>query len=162
MIEIAESHNQFKNLHYQQINGKDLSNFSTKSFDFILSLITLHHSPPKIQYNLLKEMMRVLNSDGVMVISVVTHMNLSNTLRNVLHNINPELANYLLKIWQKIKGQKMGHYDVKVSSMMFPVSKRKIQTILRKFGVEFKYVNTVELNFKEDSKLELFIIRLKN
>ena len=158
MINIAKTHNQFKNLSYDEVNGKDLSNYPAKTFDFIISLITLQHSPPKIQYNLLKEMVRVLKDDGVIMVSMVTHMGLSNLLRNTINNISPKGVNYFLQVWQNIKGRKLGHYDVNSASQMFPVSKRKVKIILSNLGMDFKYINTAELSYKGDSKLELFII----
>lgn len=163
MINIAKAHNQFKNLSFKNVNGKDLSNIQAKTFDFIVSLITLQHSPPKIQYNLLKEMVRVLKGDGVIVVSMVTHMGLSNSLRNAINNVSPKITNYFLQLWQRIKRRKLGHYDVNVASQMFPVAKRKVEVILRNLGMDLKYINTAaELSYKGDSKLELFIISSAN
>ena len=158
MINIAKAHNQFKNLNYENVNGKDLSNIQAKTFDFIVSLITLQHSLPKIQYNLLKEMVRVLKDDGVIVVSMVTHMGLSNSLRNAINYVNPNITNYFLQLWQRIKGRKLGHYDENAASQMFPISKRKVEVTLRNLGMDLKYINTAEISYKGDSKLELFII----
>ena len=140
MINIAKAHNQFKNLSFKNVNGKDLSNIQAKTFDFIVSLITLQHSPPKIQYNLLKEMVRVLKGDGVIVVSMVTHMGLSNSLRNAINNVSPKITNYFLQLWQRIKRRKLGHYDVNVASQMFPVAKRKVEVTLRNLGMDLKYI----------------------
>jgi ubiquinone/menaquinone biosynthesis C-methylase UbiE len=158
MINIAKAHNQFKNLNYEKVDGKDLSNFPAKSFDFIVSLISLQHSPPKIQYNLLKEMVRVVKDDGVIVVSMVTHTSISHLLRNAIANVSPKTVNYFLQLWQRIRGIKLGHYDVNVASQMFPVSKRKVEVTMRKLGIDFKYINTAELNYTGALKLELFII----
>lgn len=103
MINLAKSHSKFTNLIYEKVNGKDLSNFQAKAFDFIIPLINLRHSPSNVQYNLVKEMVKLLKDDGVMVISFVTHWDLQNLLRNALNFISPKLTNYFLRIIQKLR-----------------------------------------------------------
>lgn len=45
---------------------------------------------------------------------------------------------------------------------MFPISRRKVMNILKSLGVNYRYFNTKEFNFNEDSALELFVIYSKS
>lgn len=157
MINLAKTHGQFKNLNYEKVNGQDISNFPAKTFDFIVSLITLQHSPAQVQYLLLKEMIRILKNNGVIVVSMYTHMSLGHLLRNTMNNINPKFTNYILTVREKFKGRKLGHYDIGVASQMFPVSRKKVLAIFKNFGMNYKYIETAELTSNLNSKIELFI-----
>lgn len=157
-LNLAKTRRQCANLTYQKVNGQDISNFPSKTFDFVVSLITLQHSPSKVQYNLLKEMVRVIKDDGVIAVTLVTHMGLGNFLRNVSNNISPKITNLFLQLRQRVIGKKIGHYDIGIASQMFPVSKRKVLTTMKQLGLECKYLNTSEISGTEDSSLEIFII----
>ena len=107
-------------------------------------------------------MVRVLKEDGVIVVSMVTHMGLGNFLRNIMSNISARTTNHLLYIRQKVKGKKLGHYGIGVASQMFPISKRKVETILRNLGMNLEYISAPELSHNGDSALELFVIYSSN
>jgi ubiquinone/menaquinone biosynthesis C-methylase UbiE len=162
MINLAKAHSKYRNLNYETVNGEDLSDLPSNTFDFIISLITLQHSPPKIQIKILREMIRVIKDDGVIVVSVVTRMGLKNFLRNTVSSISPRLANLILEVRQKAIRKKIGHYQIGVASQMFPVSKRKVQATLRNLGMNYEYISTPELSYNGDSELELFIIYSSN
>ena len=158
MINVAKAHNKYKNLNYEWTNGENLSNFSTGTFDFIISLITLQHSPSKVQIDLLREMIRVVRDDGVIVVSVVTHIGILNYLRNIANRISPGLTNFILDIWQRAVGRKMGHYDMGTASQMFPVSRKKIERLLIGLRKKYLYLKTNRLSYDANSELEAFII----
>lgn len=158
MIDLAEAHNVFHNLTYKRVNGKDLTEFPEKTFDFVISLITLQHTLPKLQYNIIQEMTRVINDDGVIFLSIITHSDLNNFLRNIISSISPKITNYILSISMKLLRKKVGHFDKGVSAQLFSISKRKLQTLLKSLRMDYLYLNTSELNYHTASKLEIYII----
>ena len=68
MIELANSYNGFgERCRYVVNETGDLKCFPDNHFDFILSLITLQHVPPQAAKGYLREFVRVLAPEGVLV-----------------------------------------------------------------------------------------------
>ena len=68
MIELAEKYNRYGNKCSYYVNeAKDLSLFEDNSFDFIYSNIVLQHMKPEYSKNYIKEFLRVLAVDGLLI-----------------------------------------------------------------------------------------------
>lgn len=158
MINLANRHNSSPNIKYRVSNGSDLRLFQDGKFDFILSLITLQHSPDKIQYGLIREMMRTCSLNGIIIFSAVTHLSLKHSIRNIIAKFSPSLANYLLAWRSSLRNRNLGHYKENVGSQIFNVNPRKIYQIARENGFNVLYYASVELNWKNDDPLETFIL----
>ena len=158
MINLAEAHNVFHNLTYKRVNGRDLLEFSDKTFDLVISLITLQHTIPKIQYNIIREMSRVIKDDGVIILSVITNDNVTNYLRNAVSDISPKIANFILSITQKLLQKKIGHFEKGISAQIFSISKRKLDILLKSLHMNYIYLDTADLNYQTSSKLEIYIL----
>jgi len=159
MIDLAIQHNPYSNVKYLRTNGYDLKMFPDRKFDFIISLITLQHSPPKIQYDLIEEMMRVCSPKGIIIFSAVTHFSFAHTVRNIAAKISPDLANYLLALRQNLRNKNLGHYKEGISSQIFRISSRKVTRIAEKNKFNLRYYVSSSLNWKGDDPLEIFILQ---
>jgi SAM-dependent methyltransferase len=68
MIELANEHNSHGSRCVYHLNGRsDLQLFDDDVFDFIYSTITLMHMEPKYSMNYIKEFLRVLSPNGLLV-----------------------------------------------------------------------------------------------
>lgn len=75
MIELADKHNRYPDKCSYYLNtADDLGIFETGGFDFILTLITLQHMKPGLIRGYLKEFLRLLSSDGLLVFQLPSHM----------------------------------------------------------------------------------------
>ncbi len=67
MIELANKHNQYPDKCNYQVNEDNLSLFSDGEFDFVYSDIVLQHMEPKYAQQYIKEFLRILKPDGVII-----------------------------------------------------------------------------------------------
>jgi SAM-dependent methyltransferase len=65
-IQLAERHNAHQERVSYQVSGTELP-FPDEQFDLVLSLITLHHIPPRQQLHFLSEFVRVARLNGLLV-----------------------------------------------------------------------------------------------
>lgn len=71
MIELAEKYNRYRRKCSYYINSaQDLSLFENNSFNFIYSNIVLQHMEPKYSKNFIKEFIRVLAGDGLLIFQI--------------------------------------------------------------------------------------------
>lgn len=71
MIELAEKYNRYgSKCHYYTNSAQDLSLFEDNSFDFIYSNIVLQHMEPEYSKNYIKEFIRVLAHDGLLIFQI--------------------------------------------------------------------------------------------
>ena len=75
MIQIAEEYNSFGNRCLYHVNASgDLRLFRDKTFDFIYSNIVLQHMKPKYSKRYMREFLRVLAPDGVLVFHIPSEL----------------------------------------------------------------------------------------
>ena len=71
MIELAEKYNRYtRKCRYYINSAQDLSLFENNSFNFIYSNIVLQHMEPKYSKNFIKEFIRVLAGDGLLIFQI--------------------------------------------------------------------------------------------
>jgi len=71
MIELANNYNRYGNKCNYHLNEEDnLNLFIDNTFDFIYTRITLQHMEPKYAKNYIKEFLRILNSDGLLIFQI--------------------------------------------------------------------------------------------
>ncbi len=71
MIELAEKYNRYRTkCHYYVNSTQDLSLFENNSFSFIYSNIVLQHMEPHYSKNFIKEFIRILADDGLLIFQI--------------------------------------------------------------------------------------------
>ena len=108
MIELAKKYNRYSDkCKYILSDTDDLGLFPDNKFDFIISLITLQHIEPRYSKNYIKEFLRILASNGILIFQLQSEpiQNRPNrTAREKIKHILPiQLVNLYRKINCKIK-----------------------------------------------------------
>ena len=81
MIELAKQEDRTKGRCQYVVNAyNDLHNFADSSYDFVYSNITLQHIPPASALRFLREFVRVLRPDGMLLFQLPSHRDASGLL----------------------------------------------------------------------------------
>ena len=132
MINLAQSHNKHGNRCQYYVNrGDDLRIFPDKSFDLILSKITLQHIEPVYGKNYIKEFVRVAKPGGIIVFQMPSAPVLQETksigIKDRVRSLMPESW---LNIYRKIKLRR------KPVTEMYGMSRKEIEDLLEKCGAK--------------------------
>lgn len=105
MIGLANTYNrQGKKCKYYQNSSQDLGLFSDRYFNFVYSIITLQHMRPKHAKKYLKEFMRILVPNGVLIFQLPSEPADGNTLLEKLkYRIKTILPIRLLDFYHKVR-----------------------------------------------------------
>ena len=128
MIELANSYNKFGDrVKYYLNNINNLEIFKNNSFDFIVSMDVLQHMHPKYQENYLKEFLRILSPEGLLVFqSPSEYVKLFNKAKGFL-NIN----NFISNIRGKLTNQAIMEYYLN--------PKKNVESFLLNHGAKHVY-----------------------
>jgi ubiquinone/menaquinone biosynthesis C-methylase UbiE len=123
MIQAANTFNVFdKKCHYILNNKPNLELFSDNYFDFIYSNITLQHMKPIFSIKYIKEFIRVLVPDGLLIFQVPSHRRFTlrsdNPLKKTMHYIKYFFPIPLVNLMKNIttslgRGPVMEFYAIK-------------------------------------------------
>ena len=110
MIELARQYNQHPSRCKFQLIQQNLGFWPDGHFDFVISLIVLQHSPQQYLKNYLKEFLRVLAPDGVLVFQLpsewnpqVTEPKIKKWLRHYVKPLVPSAALKAFRIEELMK-----------------------------------------------------------
>lgn len=99
MLKIAAQNNRHKDKCTYILNcAPDLKIFKDNSFDFIYSNIVFQHLPPQLTAAYIKEFIRILKKNGVIIFQVTTGIvGLQNKIRRTLNCILPVFVRHIYK-----------------------------------------------------------------
>ncbi len=148
MISLANSNKKHSNIEYSVISGDSLSNLESNTLDFTISYITLQHNLPGIQLKLIKELLRVTKSNGVLIFDIAEKRGILNYFYNLVWRISPRVGNHVLYILQRLGWITKGYYKEGASFQIYTIKRKKIEKIFRKEGRNFLFVASNEPNSK--------------
>jgi len=99
MLSIAGDYNKYKERCLYVLNcASDLKIFKDGVFDFIYSNIVFQHLPPKLTLSYIKEFLRIIKKDGIIIFQVTTDIiGFKNRVRRFLGFITPAPLRHLYK-----------------------------------------------------------------
>lgn len=99
MLKLAQQNNRNKQHCTYILNcAPDLKIFKNNSFDFIYSNIVLQHLPPELTLGYIKEFIRILKNNGVIIFQITTGIiGLHNKIRRTLNYIMPVFVRHFYK-----------------------------------------------------------------
>jgi SAM-dependent methyltransferase len=107
MIESASQYNRFKkNCKYILNTKSDLQLFDDASFDFIYTYIVLQHMPPELMLGYLKEFIRILGIEGILMFQVPIQRLEHDTNKIYIKSL-PKLHPH--RVMNKLRGILIGH-----------------------------------------------------
>jgi ubiquinone/menaquinone biosynthesis C-methylase UbiE len=99
MINTAiQKNNSFDNISYHTLDECKMSSYENGVFDFIYCTDVIQHINPTITFNLLKDFLRVLSQNGILIVQIPSEFD--NKLNNILYLFN--LKNKLSRLYGKI------------------------------------------------------------
>lgn len=113
MIELANKYNQCDKCKYYLNEANDLKLFSDYSFDFIYTSFTLQHMEPQYSKNYMKEFLRILVPDGLLIFQLPSKKKATSTItkKQTIKKIIPRI---ILNVYCKVKyGGVMEGYGMK-------------------------------------------------
>jgi len=135
MIELAEKYNRYNDKCKYLLNSRgDLRLFSDNSFDFIISLFTLQHIEPRYSKIYIKEFLRVLSPEGLLMFQLQ-----SSAISEQDNNLHTHKLVYfkkyisqkiLLKLYQSIKNR----IHMKPAMEMHSINREEVIRILEENG----------------------------
>ncbi len=140
MIELANNYNRYGNKCNYHLNEEDnLKLFSNDTFDFIYTNITLQHMKPKFAKNYIKEFLRILSSNGLLIFQIPSER--KRTLKSLVIQCIPS-----------------GLYDIILKLMYINRPIIEMHYIKRENMIEFLKQNDAEiLDIKEDQRAKKII-----
>ncbi len=111
MLQIARGHNKYRERCSYILNcTSDLRIFKNDVFDFIYSNIVFQHLPPKLTLGYIKDFLRVIKKNGVIIFQVTTNViGIKNKVRRFVSFIIPAPLRHLYK---KLRYQTWGIKDM--------------------------------------------------
>ncbi len=106
MLELARKHNRYGDrCRYHLNEAEDLGFLATGSFDFVCSIITLQHMPPRLASGFIRELVRVLVPGGILVFQVACEPTVkrpegARALRRFIRRLIPEA---LIRAYRKLR-----------------------------------------------------------
>ncbi|MEO0122646.1 MAG: class I SAM-dependent methyltransferase [candidate division WOR-3 bacterium] len=99
MLRIARDHNQYKEKCSYILNcSSDLKIFKNDVFDFIYSNIVFQHLPPELTLSYIKEFLRIIKKNGVIIFQITTDIiGFKNRVRRFVNFIIPAPVRFLYK-----------------------------------------------------------------
>ncbi len=99
MLKIASNYNNYKERCSYILNcSSNLKIFKDTVFDFIYSNIVFQHLPPALTLGYIKEFLRIIKKNGIIVFQITTDIiGLKNRLRRFVNFITPTPFRYLYK-----------------------------------------------------------------
>ncbi len=99
MLKLAQQNNGHKEQCTYILNcASDLKIFKDNSFDFIYSNIVFQHLPPELTLGYIKEFIRILKNNGVIIFQITTGIiGLRNKMRRILNYILPAFVRHFYK-----------------------------------------------------------------
>lgn len=99
MLKLAQQNNSYKKYCTYILNcAPDLKIFKDNSFDFIYSNIVFQHLPPALTVQYIKEFIRIVKNNGVIVFQITTGIiGLRNRIRRSLNYILPTFVRHFYK-----------------------------------------------------------------
>jgi len=127
MIDLARRYNRYGDRCRYFVNAKgDLRQFSDRSFDFVVSMITLQHIPPEHTVRYIEEFLRVLRRGGFLVFQMPGRpTKFSLRMRVLARRIMPSP---LLRLYRKIRYGDVPRIE------MYGIKREKMIAILEGLG----------------------------
>lgn len=99
MLKLAQQNNSYKKYCTYILNcAPDLKIFKENSFDFIYSNIVFQHLPPSLTVQYIKEFIRIVKNNGVIIFQITTGIiGLRNRIRRSLNYILPTFVRHFYK-----------------------------------------------------------------
>jgi len=124
MLNLANRYNQYgKRCKYILNCSNDLRIFSDNTFDFIYSNIVLQHIPPQYSLNYIKEFIRIIKPDGLIIFQIATEEipMIGTKLRKLISKIFPA---ELRRFYKRLKYGTWGIKD------MYCIGKRELNNFI--------------------------------
>jgi len=91
MIKLAKNYNHYGDKCKYYLNEKDnLELFSDNYFDFIITLLTLQHMEPRYFKKYIKEFLRILAPNGLLIFQLPSEMPWQSSLKQKIKHLMPE------------------------------------------------------------------------
>ncbi|MBA4417155.1 MAG: hypothetical protein C0392_04495 [Syntrophus sp. (in: bacteria)] len=147
MIELANAYNRFPDkCSYHLNNTDDLRKFDNGFFDFIYSYITLQHIAPQYTVHYIKEFLRVLAPDGLLLFQLPSE---SRTLLGKLKPyIRPLVPSAVLRLSRRIR------YGYEIKMEMYGINKNKVIGLIEESRGK---IIKIEIDRDTDAKWNGFI-----
>jgi len=119
MINLAKKYNKHEDkCHYYLNERSDLKIFPDNHFDFIYSVITLQHISPEYSKNYIKEFIRILRPNGLLIFQLPHKIKVVN-LKTLFLHIAPKVLIELFNSQVKYRSKpKIDMYEVKRNSVI--------------------------------------------
>ncbi len=126
MIELAKKYNRYGNKCSYFLNESDnLSLFNERQFDFIYTNITLQHIRPQHSKNYIKEFLRILDRNGLLIFQVPSE---ASSQLNIIDRIRLFLTE--LDFYRRLR------YGTKAKMEMWGIKRDEVISLLEKNGGE--------------------------
>lgn len=130
MIEMATKYCTKSNCYFKLNISEDLTMFETNSFDFIYSNIVFQHIKPQYTFLFLKEMLRVIKDDGLIVFQIPDSL-----INSLLEFFNNRISKLLLnKLYLFIRLRR------NLPIEMYSIRKSKIESFLSEIGARIVHI----------------------
>lgn len=128
MIELAKKHNLHGERCKYYLNVNDnLKIFPNDNFDFIYSNITLQHMKPEYVMNYLKEFIRLLRPDGLLVFQMASER--VKTFKSVISRFIPKLLLNFYRVSKHKQGSLIEMHGIKRDEMISFLEENKAKII---------------------------------
>lgn len=139
MITLANQHNAYRPSCTYHVNKENnLSLFKDNYFDFIYSNITLQHMEPTYAENYIREFIRTLKKDGVLVFQIPSELKSIATKQTTSTHkefVKKVIPTTLMNLYYRVKHMKNGFID------MFGIKKNTVIQILNESGGRLIHVS---------------------
>ncbi|MCW4003658.1 MAG: class I SAM-dependent methyltransferase [Candidatus Bathyarchaeota archaeon] len=114
MIDLAKKYNRYgEKCHYYLNEADNLKLFNDDYFDFIYSIITLQHIPPEYSWKYLKEFLRILAPQGLLIFQVPDEPSLSSSVRQILGRLKAKFSGHPIIEMYEMKRDEVIKFVVK-------------------------------------------------
>lgn len=149
MIKLAGKYNKYGRKCTYTVNSRsDLSIFNDKFFSFIYSTQTLQHIPPEFTKIYIREFMRILSDQGILVFYLPSHPKV--TLRGMIFKYVP---NFILNIYRKMK------YGGNIE--LYWVKKDEVLKILRSCAIDLQILAATKYETKDLVHCQYIVRKMK-
>jgi len=155
MIKLAKNYNRYGDKCKYYLNEKDnLELFSDNYFDFIITLLTLQHMEPRYFKKYIKEFLRILAPNGLLIFQLPSEMPWQSSLKQKIKHLMPE---FFLFLYRKYRGRLTQSFPIMEMYGMSPEyifkflnkNKAKIVTIIN--------INVIKALKRQEPKTQNFL-----
>lgn len=141
MIELAETYNhQGNKCKYFLNNSSNLNQFQDNSFDFIYSNITLQHVSPRYSRIYLKEFLRLLSKNGILIFQLPSEPNyhvLTKNNKGLIYAFIQNLPTFLIDLYFTGRYYLDQQRQTKKAAMdMYGIKQEKVMELLEANGAK--------------------------